>query len=394
MRVAYILNSTVQSNGANMSFREMLSGLMQKGVKPFIICPDKYEFYDYFKAEGIETIVINYRPAVYPNGFESIRDYLLFTPRLFARLFVNRKAVRTLTKKLKGFSPDLIHTNVGVMDIGYLTARRLGVPHIFHIREYADKDFGLHFYPSYSRFLRFATAQDSYTICITRDIQRHRRLTNIESSKVIYNGIRKAITQMPHEKKGDYFLYAGRITHTKGLHELLQAYKTYYDRCKAPLRLLIAGSEVGEKYISEQKEYVRAHGLDNHVLFLGRRTDLDDIMQKARATIVPSLYEGFGRVMPEAMFNGCPVIVKDVAGSHEQLVNGRKHTGEDIALRYNTIDELAQLLSRVSNATSESMLPLCYNAFKTVNDLYSTESNVEQVLQLYNEIIANKEEQL
>lgn len=391
MRVAYILNSTVQSNGANMSFREMLSGLMQKGIEPLIVCPDKYEFYDYFRKKGIETITMTYRPAVYPNGFDSIRDYLLFIPRLLARLYVNRKAVNTLTKRLQEFAPALIHTNVGVMDIGYIAAKRLDIPHIFHVREYADKDFGLYFYPSYSRFLRFATAKDSYSICITKDIRQHRRLADIKSSTVIYNGIRKALTQMPHEKKGDYFLYAGRITHTKGLHELLQAYKIYCERNERPYRLLIAGSEVGEKYISEQKEYVRVHGLDGQTEFLGRRTDLDELMQQARATVVPSLHEGFGRVMPEAMFNGCPVIVKDVAGSHEQLVNGRKHTGEDIAYHYTTINELSDLLLQVSSASPESLVPLCRKAFNTVNDLYSTESNAEQVLQLYNEILANKE---
>lgn len=387
MKIAYILNSTVQTNGANMSFREMLAGVMKLGVEPLVICPDQHDFYHELKGKGIRVETLNYRAAVYPNGFDSVMDYFLFIPRLFARIFINNKAMRETVRILKEFKPDLIHTNVGVIDIGYLASRQLGIPHIFHVREYADKDFGLYFYPTVARFNRFAAAKDSYTVCITKDIQRHRKLSDLPSSHVIYNGIRHCMTEMPLTGQRDYFLYAGRIASTKGLHILLESYNEYCKKTKKPMKLLIAGSEVGNKYITQQKQFVKANGLSEFVEFLGKRSDINELMQHAKATVIPSLNEGFGRVMPEAMFNGCPVIVYDAAGSHEQLENGRELTGSDIAFYYHNKQELTKLLEKVSSMNDEELHPICSRAFDTVNSLYVTETNITKIMNLYNSII-------
>ena len=66
-------------------------------------------------------------------------------------------------------------------------------------------------------------------------------------------------------------------------------------------------------------------------------------MRQAKAIIIPSHNEGFGRCMPEAMFNGCLCIGHDTGGTKEQMDNGTEATGEDIALRYQTEDQLTDI---------------------------------------------------
>ncbi|MBQ0057392.1 MAG: glycosyltransferase [Bacteroidales bacterium] len=385
MKVAYILNDTILTNGANRSFLAMLEGLMPLGVEPIVIVPNRYEFCDLLEQRGITVRQIDFRPAVYPNGFDFVLDYLLFVPRLVARVLLNGKASRRLTAMLRPLHIDLIHTNVGVIDIGLKAAKSLGIPHVCHIREYADLDFGLHFYPNKARFHRLVAR--SYTVCITRLIQAHRGLDGLSTSRVIYNPIASRADVMPRHVSGDYFLYAGRILPGKGLRELIEAYASYVRASSQPLRLVVAGSAVGSKFVDELKAFCAARQLNGLVDFIGAVDDVPTLMQRAKATVVPSRNEGFGRVMPEAMFQGCPVIVRDVAGSHEQLENGLQIVGEPIAFAYSDDSQLSALLAEVSAMSDKQLEPVCQRAFDVVNRLYTTQGNVGQIINLYNEIL-------
>ena len=83
--------------------------------------------------------------------------------------------------------PDLIHTNVGVIQEGYFVAKFLRIPHVWHLREYQDKDFNLQVLPSLKTFRKML--QKSNVITITEDIQKYFGLYNISTARNIYNGI-------------------------------------------------------------------------------------------------------------------------------------------------------------------------------------------------------------
>ena len=44
-------------------------------------------------------------------------------------------------------NPDIIHTNTGVIHEGLKVAKRLKIPHVWHLREYQDKDFNWEAFP-------------------------------------------------------------------------------------------------------------------------------------------------------------------------------------------------------------------------------------------------------
>lgn len=388
MRVIYVLNSTFINGGATKSFLAMIHGLMPMGVEPLVVTPDKEGVYQKLTEGNVRCEAITYRPATYPNGNESLKDYLLFLPRLFARIYCNRKAYKRIKQLIKEFKPDIIHSNTSVIDAGFLAAKAMHVPHIFHVREYADRDFNLHFYPTHTRYFKMLHDTATHTISITKDIHLHHNLEGCNRAHVIYNGIRPTISVMPEGSDEHYFLYAGRIEPQKGLHELLKAYNDYRKSATVPLNLKICGSAVGEAYIKEQKRFIEKNKLENHVEFLGLRNDISELMLHATATIVPSLSEGFGRVMPEAMFFGCPVIAKDTAGSHEQIINGKEVQDEPIAIAYNTTEELTHLLCHAALLGKSGLTTMRKAAFYTVNRLYSTENYVNNVFNIYKEIVS------
>lgn len=387
MKVAYILNSTYSAGGASKSFMTMLEGVKRKGVSPVVVLPDTDGLYNDILRLGIPVIALTYRPDTYPYC-RNLKDLLLFVPRLSARRFVNAMAVRKLTRIFMNEHIDMIHTNVSVIDIGFRTADLLNIPHIYHIREYGDLDFKEHYYPSWNIFHR-RKIRDSYTICITRDIQKHHQLSNLSTSKVIYNGIGNYTADVLERSidKEEYFLYVGRIEPAKGLLQLLEAYVMYRRKClSGTVPLWIAGSVGDAEYGRLINEYVTSSHLADSVRFLGLRKDVDVLMQKAKAIVIPSRFEAFGRCMAEAMFNGCIVIGKNTGGTKEQFDNGLQLTGKEIGFRYNTTGELSDCLMKVLSLSLDEMKGMLVRAYQVVNRLYSGDAYVQQVYEFYKSI--------
>jgi len=383
MTIVYILSATDPFGGATKSFMMLLNGVRQHAIMPIVIVPDQNGLYSNLIKEGIETYVIPSRPNTYPNLRRS-KDLLLFLPRIAGRFLINYIAIRKMTKLLRNRDVDIIHTNVSVINIGYQSAKRLNIPHVYHVREYLDLDFNIHYFPIQGCIRR--QLEHSYSICITKDIQCHHQLTENRKSRIIYNGIMPAqITKAVNVQK-NYFLFAGRIEPAKGLYDLVVSYANYADKSKKPLPLYIAGKVIHQLYYKQIIHFIQQKNLENLINILGERNDIYLLMQQAKAIVIPSRFEGFGRCMAEAMFNGCLVIGRYTGGTKEQYDNGLQLEGEEIALKYETGTELSDCLHRVASGT-EDFNPYTDRAFHSVNMLYSMETNTSNTIKFYQDII-------
>jgi glycosyltransferase involved in cell wall biosynthesis len=123
---------------------------------------------------------------------------------------------------------------------------------------------------------------------------------------------------------GPYLLAVGDLREKKNLGRLVEAYA----RLRAQgmeQRLVLAGLDTGEG------ERVRALAGDAPVELAGYVSDarLDALLRGADLLVHPSLYEGFGFVVLEAMERGCPVAVSDAtclpetAGPAAELFDAR-----------------------------------------------------------------------
>lgn len=132
-----------------------------------------------------------------------------------------------------------------------------------------------------------------------------------ERITVVYNGfenINKRIPQGKDRKKTHpYFLYIGTIQPRKNLKILISAF-SQFRKTNPTYKLILAGKK-GWLYESIF-QFVEQLGLKEHVVFPGFITEeeKDDLYKQATAFILPSLYEGFGIPLLEAMSHGCPVI--------------------------------------------------------------------------------------
>jgi glycosyltransferase involved in cell wall biosynthesis len=77
--------------------------------------------------------------------------------------------------------------------------------------------------------------------------------------------------------------------------------------------------KVGEEFTTAQKSLIQAHNLESMITFIGKpdQTTLLELYNAADVLLAPSLYEGFGLTILEAMACGTPVISANVSSLPE-----------------------------------------------------------------------------
>ena len=386
MKILYVLNHTIPDNGATKAILGLVNSLRPLGVTPCFLMPDKKGIYKKVYDEGYEVITMKYRLNAYPST-KTLKDKLLFPLRLVFHQILNMLAWRKLTKLLGVYKIDIVHTNVSVVNVGMKAAMKQHIPHIFHVREYADLDFDLHYIPSWKEEHKKWANKRNICICITNNVAKHHGIDGKQYAKVIYDGVHPAVKELPAKGKGNYFLYAGRIEFEKGLDILIRAYARYASVADKPLKLMVAGSVSEKTYFTKITQLVEKLQVKDSITFLGCVEDISSLMHDARALIIPSRNEGFGFCMPEAMFVNCLCIAHSIAGTKEQLDNGIEYTGKDIALSFNNEEELAKHLENVGKLGKDEFEEMRQRAFETVNGLYSQEHAAKSVYEIYRSII-------
>jgi len=387
MKIIYILNNTTLVGGANKSFMTLLEAVARHH-EVMVLCPDSRDIARVISSKGIPVKTLRFIDDIRPDH-KSAKDIVLFVPRYIKRKTFNFIASRQLAAIARKFGADIIHTNTSVNDIGFRAARCAGIPHILHVREYGDKDFGIHIY-GLSQRLR---SPQAYSICITEDIRRHRGVESHPRSSVIYNPVVSGEMRYTSAKL-PYILYVGRIDPGKGVADLIRAYILYARENPEPMTLKLAGLYKGAPHrqaLKKQCERMIAQAsLDDKVEWLGEIDNAPDLMYRARAIVIPSFFEGFGRVMPEAIANGCLPIGRDTAGTKEQFDNGLRLTGGEIGLRFTTIDELVRHLHDVTANPPEFYRSYIERGRDTVGRLYTAQSSTAATLALYDRIMADR----
>ncbi len=387
MRILYIASSG-GAGGASVALLNLISRLLTDKYEIHVVFPSEGSFSEQVEMLGIKCHYVGfYRLTTYPRT-ESLKSRIKYPYTLINTLFNNYFAYKNLLKLCLDLMPDLIHTNVGPLDIGFKVAKKLNIKHVWHLREYQDLDFNLKFFPSKSQFINYINAPSNYCIAITKGVFEYWRLKG-ENHRMIYDGVidddykKKPINVNSNKQK--IFLFVGRVEKAKGVDILLNAFAKF---CKEndEFNLLIAGKGHG-RFLDECLHFVEHHKIDNRVSFLGHRTDIYSLMSEATALIVPSRFEGFGFITVEAMYNKCLVIGKNTAGTKEQFDLGLEQTANEIALRFSSEDELLEEMKVAIGLSANEYDLITKRAFEVISKNYKIEDHVKSVESFYNLII-------
>lgn len=295
------------------------------------------------------------------------------------------KAKAKLEQVIKSFKPDIVHQNVGPLNLSLGICQKYNIPHVWHLREYQEL-MGMHFFPTTSVFRKSIFSNNNYNIAITNDIFKFYNLRN-GIDTVIYDGVIPNGVFAHKCSKEKYFLYVGRIQDVKGVMDILIAFKDFH-RLYPEYRLLLAGNwDTSLDFKKKCDEFIAVSQISSCVDFLGQRTDIYKLMSKAQALIVASKFEGFGFISVEAMFNYCYVIGRNTGGIKEQFDKGLEAFGSEIGFRFEDVKGLVHAMTLVVNEYSEEMLN---NAKNIVDNNYTSKVCAENILNFYDKILKGR----
>jgi glycosyltransferase involved in cell wall biosynthesis len=192
-------------------------------------------------------------------------------------------------------------------------------------------------YPWYDRwyfrksvplYCRYADAFISVSHATKKDVVR---FTGVDPDKVIpiYHGFdhgRFHVIQdiavletvgQKYQLPKQFILWVGQIYPTKNFGRLLQAFSQIKD--KIPHQLVIVGEHLWGA--EDALQMIRDLKIHDRVLFTGwvSHDDLPALYNLAELFVMPSLYEGFGIPLLEAMACGCPVLTSKTASPPEVM---------------------------------------------------------------------------
>ena len=182
--------------------------------------------------------------------------------------------------------------------------------------------------------------------------------------------------------KENYFLCCSRISPEKGHKEVVKAFAIFYKK-HPNYRLVIAG--FGDpQYIQELKDDADRYGCLKAVDFIGFQKDVRPFMRKARALIVASRFEGFGRMTAEAAISGCLVIGHNTGGTKEilDITGGFPYMGK--------AESLAKAMIQAADLDKNAYQKMAEIAQKQAVQFFSNESNIRNVYSFYREILSDK----
>jgi glycosyltransferase involved in cell wall biosynthesis len=377
MTVLYIISGSVMG-GATHSVLSLIEAMVQKGHRVIVVSPNmEGTLKQRLEALSVTFYVIPVRFRIYP-GQE--HPFYKQVPYLIDMLQGNFRATRAIQRVIKTERADLVHTNVGPVTCGYEACSRLGIPHIWHIREYGDQDFGMRMFPSKKSFRKWLS--NSYVISITHALIRYNELEHSSTAHVIYNGVRRSSDARYECPKEDYFLCASRISPEKGFDQIFRVFASFL-KTHPNYRLMLLGNG-DPAYMKQLAGLAASLNLEKAVEFKGYQHNVSDYMAKARALLVASPSEGFGRMTAEAAFAGCLVIGHNTAGTKEimDIIGGYP---------YLTDNEMEQAMNCVVHLSESDYYAKAMDAQQKAVLHFSEEQYVEKVLSLYESILLKRQ---
>lgn len=168
------------------------------------------------------------------------------------------------------------------------------------------------------RLADFTLANSNYTASYAKEVYPEIR----DKISVTRLGVNHDLFKLPEEKvaRKNQIITVGRLSRFKNVDLIILALKALREK-GLDLKLVIVGRGEDEVRL---KALVKSEGLSESVDFLGRVSDeeLVSLLQTSKASVLASVDEPFGLVVPEALACGTPAVAVGSGGPAETIIDG------------------------------------------------------------------------
>jgi glycosyltransferase involved in cell wall biosynthesis len=328
----------------------------------------------------------------------------------------NIDAAKKSSKKVRDFQPDIVHVHNWHFAMGPLAFRvinRMGIPLVHTVHNFRllcpsaillneGKLFTKSLKEPFpwsavrNKVYRSSVAQtfwlglvvwfhkkigtwkkiDSF-VCLTPFAVDLFQQSNFGVSKEQFS-IKPNFTRIPEIsqsiKRGEHFLFIGRLSEEKGIDILLHAFK------ELPFSLKIAGDgPLKEQVVNATKEW-------SNISYLGNLSNNKVIeeLRKAQALIFPSVcYETFGLVNIEAFVNHTPVIASNIGAPQSLIRDG--YSG--FLFEPGKAGHLMEVIFKFNTLSAIEKEKMGANAFESYQSNYTPELQEHYFESIYNQVL-------
>jgi glycosyltransferase involved in cell wall biosynthesis len=380
--ILFVVNG-LGTGGAERSLAELLLRLPDEGIRPTVACLFR-------RAEGVEAEVLA----------TGVTVHFLKQRTLLGR-------VRGLRRLIRSERPQIVQTTIYEADVaGRLAARRLA-PVLSVLVNTPYDAIRLHDPNVRPLRLRSLRAIDGWTArhltshfhAITHAVKR----SAVESLRIPENRITVIPRGRDSERLGlstpsrrraarrklgigdeeEVVIAVGRQEFQKGHRYLLEAVTRLRPR-RSKLHVIIPGRRGNATAALEA-----LHGdldLGDTVRFLGHRDDVGDLLSAADVFAFPSMYEGLGGAVVEAMALGLPIVASDLPAIREVVEEG----GNALLVQRGDPAALAHAIDALLNG-HERRVALGRRSRQIFEERFTLDRVVPRMVALYRELAGQRQ---
>jgi len=364
---------------------EAAKSLYNQGLNICVVAIHSPEAATHEWMEGIEV----FRPRYLPVRWEILQRESGGLPLAWKSGWISRLAiipfllVHIVTTARIARNCDLIHAN------WTLSAFAAWASSFWHHKPYIVTIHGSDIYqatkiPGVKTITRFALNRSRKVIAPSISLSETAIAFGLNKKKslTIPDGVDIEVFTPGPEKRPEKILFVGSLIKRKGVNFLLEAFsKVTPNFPNTELLIVGEGSEKDDLLNLAEKL-----GIQSKVTFLGSisPTDVKFHMQQARVFVLPSIEEGLGVVLLEALACGTPCVGSRVGGIPDVL-----NANVGILITPGDIHGLAQAICEILS-DSNNWSKMSFEARKRAESIFSWKKIASQIVKEYDAILATQ----
>ncbi|NCQ30706.1 MAG: glycosyltransferase family 1 protein [Armatimonadetes bacterium CG_4_10_14_0_8_um_filter_66_14] len=380
MKVCHVITRMIVG-GAQLNTLQTVLGQMAAGHEVALVCGPQTgpegQLRDRARAEGVDLRVVS-----------SLWREL--SPAKDARIVVD------LVQLLRQLRPDLVHTHSSKAGIvGRWAAKIARVPHVVHtVHGFSFHDYagGRDLYLTLERLTARCADRLIFISEPLRRLAQERGVGRPEQYAVVPSGIDLGPFRQPDvfdlsepvgfPPDGLIVGTVARLVDGKGHSQILEMAPTILEQVPEA-QFVFVGAGPLQAELERQSQRI---GLEGRVRFLGLRQDVPHLLRHFDVFLLPTLWEGMGRVFLEAQAAGVPVVANRVEGVTDVVQHGETgflvNPGETDAMAAHVVRLLMD--SELRRTMGEAG-----RAF--VDERFSDRTMVARIGQVYDEVLGAKQ---
>lgn len=377
--------------GANHSLVELIQGLRDLGNNVSVVV--------LYRGCPIDKKLREMEVKTYPCFFgwwQQPRNWSFVLKSAFRLLhWFQRFSVIRISRYVKKYRVDIIHSNSSVIDIGAQVAAKTDCKHVWHFREYGEPD--LEYMYDKDTSLKYAYKHSDMIIFNSNALYGfYKQFADEKKSRVIYDGIvskemeKAEKTLLVRKVNGSdhifTFLVTGNISPGKNQKLVVDAARVLINQMgidKHRFQIYFAGATTSiaesKNYMREIQSCINQYNLDN-LCFVGYVEDMPGLRTNVDAEIVSSKSEAYGRVALEAMLSHNLVLASNTSANPE-LIGDNEH---GLLFRNNDANDLAL---KMRQAIDGDNIGCVERAYEYVRKVHRQEDSYRKVQDIYETIL-------